>query len=70
MPIRYSLQVGSVAGSDTRLLGRGVDGNEDEAKISFAFDNQSINLLGILDGLVDVCGEEEVPASGLFDDLV
>lgn len=26
-----SLQVGSVAGTDTRLLGGGVDGNKDEA---------------------------------------
>ena len=29
-----SLQVGSVASSDTGLLGGGVDGNEDEAGVS------------------------------------
>ena len=54
--MRYVLEVSGEACADTALLGRGVDTDEDE--------------LGLLDGLVDVGGEEEVAAAAGPDDLL
>ena len=49
------LEVGGEASTDARLLGRGVDGDEDEV------------CLG--DSLVNVGREEEVAAAGLLDNV-
>ena len=53
---RHALKVSAEARTDTGLLGGGVDTDEDE--------------LGLLDGLVDVGGEEEVAAAARPDDLL
>ena len=50
------LEIGGEAGTDTRLLGRGVDGNENE--------------VGLANALVDIGGEEEVAAARLADDVL
>ena len=50
------LEIRSKPGPDARLLGGSVHGHEDEVSLQ--------------DGLVDVCGEEEVAAACLPDDLL
>ena len=50
------LEIGGKAGTDTRLLGRSVYGDEDEVCLT--------------DALVDIGGEEEVASAGLADDVL
>ncbi len=50
------LQISSETGSNTRLLGGSVHGHEDK--------------VGLLNGLVDVRGEEEVAVPCLADDIL
>ena len=51
-----ALEIGGEASTNTRLLGRGVDGDKDEVSLT--------------DALVDVGREEEVPAACLADDVL
>ena len=53
---RDALEIGGEAGTDTRLLGRSVYGDEDEVCLT--------------DALVNIGGEEEVAAAGLADDVL
>jgi hypothetical protein len=54
--IKDSLEVSSEAGTDTALLGGGVDADEDQ--------------VGLLDALIDIGGEEEVAATSLSDNVL
>ena len=55
IPVRYALQVCAEACTDTALLRRRVNGDEDQ--------------VGLLDRLVNVRGEEEVLAAGRLHDI-
>lgn len=63
-----SLQISGESGSDTSLLGRGVDGNEDQAMRDVSRHLRrrckEINSLSLFDSLVDVSGEEQVLSTG------
>jgi hypothetical protein len=50
------LEIGSITSTNTRLLCRSVDADENEVRL--------------LNGLIYVRGEKEVATTGLFDDVV